>query len=282
MTNALVIVNYNDGRMAAELAQKLAGYDCLEAVIVVDNGSTDDSAEVLAGLEAGKLHVIRTDKNGGYSYAMNAGCRYAVQLLGECRIAISNSDIRPCDNDSLAVLMAYADTYAVVGPVIHQNGDISRGWRLPTARDDIMMNIPVFYRWYEKKHLFYPKELYFGRVSIVETVSGCFFVISSAFYEQMGGFDENVFLYYEENILGAAARKLRKRIAVINDVSVDHIHSATVDKNLNWRGKYDNLKRSQYYYEKEYNHAAEGKLFGLKLTADITRAIYTIAYGRGK
>ena len=66
----------------------------------------------------------------------------------------------------------------------------------------------------------------------------------------MGYFDEGVFLYYEENIMGIKTKKLGKNIIVCNNVDVIHDHSVSIDKSLKRIKKYDILKTSQEYFEK--------------------------------
>ena len=73
ITFSVVIPLYNKGR---EIARTLGGvaaqtYTPLE-VIVVDDGSTDDSARVVEGLDLPGVRLIR-QPNGGVSAARNRG-----------------------------------------------------------------------------------------------------------------------------------------------------------------------------------------------------------------
>ena len=65
---------------------------------------------------------------------------------------------------------------------------------------------------------------------------------------------ENVFLYYEENIIAKKAQVYDLKSCVDTSLSVTHLASQTVSKNLNKVRKYKALKKSMFYYEKEYNH----------------------------
>ena len=44
---AAVILNYNDSKAVMDLAGTIAGYGSIDRIIVVDNASTDGSAEIL-------------------------------------------------------------------------------------------------------------------------------------------------------------------------------------------------------------------------------------------
>ena len=166
----------------------------------------------------------------------------------------------------------------IVGPTIIEGNNLNRGWIVPKPMDDVAMNILGLYKKYQKRHLMYQDSYYNKDISKVGTVSGCFFAISSKHLEEMGYFDENVFLYYEENIIGVKTKDLGKNIIVANNIDVIHEHAVSIDKSLKRIKKYDILKNSQYYFEKTYNHASKGELFLLKLTSKITRIILLIKY----
>jgi glycosyltransferase involved in cell wall biosynthesis len=70
---SVIIPAYNHGRFLAEAAASVLAqtYGDLE-VVVVDDGSTDDTPQVLAAFQDPRLHVIRT-RNHGKSAARNRG-----------------------------------------------------------------------------------------------------------------------------------------------------------------------------------------------------------------
>ncbi len=278
MKNTIVIVNYNDCKTTLRLIDNIKDYKCLDLIVVVDNSSTDDSYSKLKKIKGKNISIIKTNDNKGYSSAINYGCDYILEKYDKCNIAISNSDIIISKESDLKKLFSYVDDKnVIVGPTIIQNDEVSRGWKLPTIIDDIASNLPS-HRKYEKRHLLYKDSHYSKDTSKVDTVSGSFFIISSSFYKQMNKFDENVFLYYEENIFGKIAKELGKNIIVANKINIIHEHSVSIDKNLNKLKKYDILKRSQYYYEKKYNKTNIIMLALLKITSVITRLLLKIKY----
>ena len=103
-------------------------------------------------------------------------------------------------------------------------------------------------------------------------------MISSKQLEEMGYFDEGVFLYYEENIMGIKTKRLKKNIIVCNNIDVIHDHSVSIDKSLKRIKKYDILKTSQEYFEKRYNGASKLELFFLKVFRHLTRILLLIKY----
>lgn len=279
MKNGIVIVNYNDYKTTKRLIDNIRDYKVFDKIVIVDNKSSDNSLKELKKLENKRIVVIDSGKNKGYSYALNVGCKYLIDKYKECKIIVSNSDIIiQSENDIKDLFELVKDKNVIVGPTIIEGNNLNRGWIVPKPMDDVAMNILGLYKKYQKRHLMYQDSYYNKDISKVGTVSGCFFAISSKHLEEMGYFDENVFLYYEENIMGVKTKDLGKNIIVANNIDVIHDHAVSIDKSLKRIKKYDILKNSQYYFEKTYNHASKGELFLLKLTSKITRIILLIKY----
>ncbi len=279
MKNGIVIVNYNDYKTTKRLIDNIKDYKIFDKIVIVDNKSSDNSLKELKKLENKRIVVIDSGENKGYSYALNVGCKYLIDKYKECKIIVSNSDIIiQSENDIKDLFELVKGKNVIVGPTIIEGNNLNRGWIVPKPMDDVAMNILGLYKKYQKRHLMYQDSYYNKDISKVGTVSGCFFAISSKHLEEMGYFDENVFLYYEENIMGVKTRDLGKNIIVANNIDVIHDHAVSIDKSLKRIKKYDILKNSQYYFEKTYNHASKGELFLLKLTSKITRVILLIKY----
>ena len=279
MKNGIVIVNYNDYKTTKRLIDNIKDYKVFDKIVIVDNKSSDNSLKELKKLENKRIVVIDSGENKGYSYALNVGCKYLIDKYKECKIIVSNSDIIiQSENDIKDLFELVKGKNVIVGPTIIEGNNLNRGWIVPKPMDDVAMNILGLYKKYQKRHLMYQDSYYNKDISKVGTVSGCFFAISSKHLEEMGYFDENVFLYYEENIMGVKTKDLEKNIIVANNIDVIHDHAVSIDNSLKRIKKYDILKNSQYYFEKTYNHASKGELFLLRLTNKITRVILLIKY----
>ena len=275
----MVIVNYNDYETTKRLLDNVKDYKVLKEIVVVDNKSTDDSLKKLKKLESKKITIIDSGNNKGYSYALNVGCKYLIDKYKVLNIVISNSDIIIDSENDIKDLNSYiSDKNVIVGPTIIQGNDLNRGFKVPTPWQDIKQNIVFWGKGVLANELNYPDNYYHKDISKVDTVSGCFFMISSKHLEDMGYFDENVFLYYEENIMGIKTKRLKKNIIVCNNVDVVHDHSVSIDKSLKRIKKYDILKTSQEYFEKTYNSASKIELFFLKVFRYLTRILLLIKY----
>ena len=102
---AVVVVTYNRADLLVRMLTGLAALDRLpEAVIVVDNASTDHTPEVLAAATNPGLQVIRPEENLGGAGGFHRGVR-AAHEQGFDRIWLMDDDVVPAP-DCLTVLLA--------------------------------------------------------------------------------------------------------------------------------------------------------------------------------
>ena len=77
-------------------------------------------------------------------------------------------------------------------------------------------------------------------------------------------------IYYEENITAAKLKHTQYEILVNNEVAIIHDHSVSIDKSINYINKFKILKKSQLYFEEQYNNATKMNLFFLRFTGRLT------------
>ena len=272
----IVIVNYNDFDTTKHLLDNIKNYKCLSEIVVVDNNSTDDSFEKLKEFESNRITIIKNSSRH-FSSGLNVGAKCLIKKVGECNIIFSNSDIIIKGEEDLNKLSSYIKgDIVVVGPTIEEKGKLNRGWRLPSTNKEILFNIPLVSRYFKKKFLQYDEEHYKGETSIVDVVSGCFFMVDSKFLKQNDYFDEKTFLYYEEQILAVKVRNANKKELIANKVKIIHDHSVSIDKSIKRVKKHKVLKTSQRYYCKEYLKANFIQMALLYITDFIFRIILYI------
>jgi len=275
MKVGFLIVNYNDFINTNKLVNNIKDYKCINKIVIVDNNSRKEEKDLLSSIKYDNVDIIYSNDNKGYSSAINIGSKYLIDKLGSCYIVISNADIIiEKEDDLLELLNTFDSNTAIVSPIINEHGNINKGWKLPKPKDEILCNIPVVHRKVRKK-LEYELEF---KINKVDVVSGCFFIIDSKILQSIGFLDENVFLYYEENILSKKIKQINKNVVINKDVVIFHDHSVTIDKNLNKIKKYKILKQSQFYFNKNYNGANVFELILLKITYYITYIILYIYY----
>ena len=259
-----VIINYNDYKTTINLINNIKDYKCLDLVLIVDNKSTDDSVKQLKKLVNKKIKLVEATENKGYAAGLNIGYQEIYNQLGNCDVIFSNSDIIiDSERDLIKLQKNLKKKIVVAAPVIDEHGILNRGWKLPSILDEILLNVAVLNKFIYKKNKY---KNYSENVTYVDVVSGCFFMTKTEALDKIKGFDENTFLYYEENIFSKKLLNNDYKLVINNKVKIKHEHSITIDKNIKKVNKYKILKESQKYYVKNYLKANKFNLALLFLT----------------
>ena len=257
----LVVVNYNDYKNTINFINSVKKYKIIDKIVVVDNCSTDDSYLNLKKICYDKVVLLKNASNKGYGSGINLGSKYLKDNYNIKNIIVSNTDIIINSEDDLVTMLNYLKgDVALVGPTVLENGGINRGWKIPSVWDDVVLNIPYIHRKLRKKLLFYKDSCYDAETTVVEALSGCFFIVRADALKKVDFFDENMFLYYEENVLGSKLKRNNYKSLIINNVKIIHNHSVTIDNSMNRIKKYKELKKSQKYFHKNYSRCS---LFGI-------------------
>lgn len=254
-----VILNYNGFEETIKLVHHIVSWDPGKldySVVVVDNSSTDDSFRRMqmefVGLQ--RVTVIQSERNGGYSYGNNFGVEYAMNCYHPVFIAIANPDVDLEQDTVIHALETFQvdEKIAMCAPVMKSLAGSFQihAQRLPTYRDDLA----ACWINYKPHSLIVDYETLNNNSNFVltEMLSGSFFVIRADRFTEIGMFDENVFLYCEERILG---RRLKDSgyIAVLRaDLFYTHAHATSTSKAFSEIKRWRILLKSRFYYQKKY------------------------------
>ena len=86
-------------------------------------------------------------------------------------------------------------------------------------------------------------------------------LVDACSFMEVGMFDEETFLYYEEPILAERLLKIKKRMYFASDVEIVHFEGGSTKRNK----KRDKIEMdSCVYYMKQYKHVPEWVLWLLK------------------
>lgn len=198
---SVVIVSFNTCGLLRECLQSLSRETrgLSAEVLVVDNASHDESAEMVAR-EFPDVRLIRSDTNLGFAAANNR----AFEVARGRYVVLLNSDafVSP-DALTRAVILMDAHPRAGLGGarLIGRDG----AWQPAARQFPSLLN-----KWLTLTGLAarYPRSKFFGRVdrtwadadreAEVDWVPGAFSIIRREALDAVGWFDEAFFLYYEE------------------------------------------------------------------------------------
>lgn len=235
---AVVILNYNtyDDTLACVDSIKKYTESSFYQIYVVDNASPDKSGSMLMTKFAGddKVSVIVSESNLGFSGGNNIGIRKALEDDFEY-IYLLNSDII-LQNDAFAfmqVAFESNDNVAVVGPSIF---DREKKYAQFARRGISLASYLASRRGFVK---FFPQvkdKLRFYKYSIDEDfvfdgmVYGCCFGMTADFIRQSKCLDENLFMFYEEDILAYILHSLGKRAMIASKAQIIHNEGVSTEK----------------------------------------------------
>lgn len=241
MSLAFVVVAY---RSAFELPGCLdsiradAGPQC--QIIVVDNASPDDSSSVAAG-HAAMPDIVTSGRNLGFG----GGCNLGVKQAKADTIFLLNPDarLRPGTTSLLAQALVAEPAIGVIAPrVVDPTGEsrAASAGAEPSLRSSIghflaLGRIPGIRR------LFRPVYLADSHVRTrPDWVSGAAMLVRKTAYDEVGGFDERLFMYMEDVDLCRRLREKGWAIGYEPDAVVEHAmgHSQSIDQPLRWYKAY--------------------------------------------
>ena len=214
-------------------------------LLVVDNGSNDDTAAVLPR-EFPQIQLIRSETNLGFARAVN---RAAQSAHGEFLLLL-NSDAR-AEPDALARAVAWMRAHpdcAVAGAQL-LNADGSRQNSIanfPTLATELLNKSLLRRLWPER---FPGKEQVFTAPVDVETVVGAFMLIRRLDWDAHGGLDERFLFFFEETDFCRQVRRAGRRVVHLPEVRVWHEQGATAKKVSAaarieyWRSRYAYFKK---------------------------------------
>lgn len=230
----IVIVCFNSGNVISSALGKLIDENCC-SIIVVDNHSTDNSVDFLKD-RFKNLTIIESSKNIGYGSAANLG----FNTIETEYVLLLNPDV---------LLSADLLNQVFVNALSSNNRQV------------------VFSPALDKKN--YTKQ---GN-QIVDYLIGAFLLIKYEPLKEIGFFDENFFLFYEEKDLELRFIQSGYDLILQSDLYVEHLKSASSGSSIeihylrNWHVAWSNL-----YYSYKHN------LFNSKLSGYALVIKYAFKY----
>lgn len=270
---ALIIVNYNTPLMTIETVHSIIDKNNEITIIIVDNSSTDNSKELLSGefSESNAVYLVFAEKNFGYAVGNNIGIAYAKKLGTVHFIGIMNPDVK-VEISTISALTNVLSKHPEIGLITAKtffNGEMTSpnfcAWRLPKVSNFIFLcTIPAFLlRYlYNKLNKVYSDQDYYddeyynsNNIVNVEVVQGCFFMCTLQTMLEIGMFDKETFLFFEENILAVKIKNINKVNAVLPKECIYHNHYVREQHLKNKKTKIfaiDCLHKSRCYFINKY------------------------------
>lgn len=263
MKCGIVILNYNDSGTTKKLLDTIQNYDAFAKIIVVDNHSEDNSYQELLHYQSEKVVVLQAKENGGYSKGNNIGVRYLIDHTDVDIIGISNSDVEFDESFVTKIIDdfgRYEDYAIITGLQMNKKGEVAAHpfWEEYSTGKYLKKNLfalwplsHIFKKGIDTEYIRRKLELNkkFFRVGAVE---GSLFFIRRNDFEELGLFDEGVFIYCEEDILAKKMKKAGKKTGVDRTVKYIHYGATTTKKVFTSKASRKHIFNSNVYYFRHY------------------------------
>lgn len=278
MKCSIIILNWNGADMLRQFLPSVITHttppEC--EVIVADNGSTDNSLEVLAN-EFASVRTIVLDKNYGFAEGYNK----AIEQIDSEYIVLLNSDVE-VTKGWLQPLLTYMDTHPTIGavqPKIHSwhkrnyfehagaaGGYLSilgypycRGRRFGKTEED--------------------RGQYDTILDNIEWTSGACMCVRTNIYKELGGLDAAFFAHMEEIDLCWRMRNKGRKLACVTDSIVYHLGGGSLH--------YDNPRKTYLNFRNNLLMIYKNKSFpwfvlSIRFLLDYAAAIMFLLTGRAQ
>ena len=278
MKLSIVILNWNGREMLRTYLPSVVQnttYDGVE-VVVADNGSGDDSIEMLCR-EFPSVRIVALDENYGFAEGYNRALR---QLSADYYLLL-NSDVEVRDKDWLTPLFSYMDEHpdcaacqpkmlSLLNPDTFEYAGAAGGFvdyfGYPYCRGRLLNKI-------EKDH---------GQYDTIQSIlwgSGAALFVRAKDYWNAGGLDNSFFAHMEEIDLCWRLRQLGRDVVCVPQSRVYHLGGGTLNKE-NPHKTYLNFRNNLILLYK--NLPSESRLwtvFAMRFVLDTLTAIAYLLTG---
>lgn len=269
----IVILNYNTFHDTINCIESVLKYNTAKIkIVIVDNGSTDSSNEIFVNYVKGKngsifagipekngiilqeFSYVRNDKNLGYAKGNNLGIELLKKDVSVSHVLILNSDVLFVEDIILDLeTMLMGENAAIASPCLYKKNNRDYDYncaRYYVSYWEILIHFLCFAhepKWLKnRKYILLKKDNLHGR-SEIGMPSGSCMLFSKSFASQIGIFDSNTFLYYEENIIAERSSRSGKKILIDFDLRCIHLGATSIKKSSSRMMTECEVKSASYY-----------------------------------
>ena len=255
---SVVIVNRNTRELLDECLASIHSLpDPVDVeVVVVDNGSTDGSAERVRDAHP-SVRLIRNPENTGYAFPNNQGL--AVSRGRYLLLLNSDTVVRPL---ALARLVEFMDAHpdaGACGPMLRfPDGRLQRScYSFPSPRT-YLAGMLALDRVFPRSRLFGNDNVRFGhdRTCPVEALLGAALLVRREVLERVGGLDEQLRIHYNDFDWCLRIREAGWRVYFVHDAEVvHHLQATTRAENRQLQLQPELVRNLFDYFRKHYGAA---------------------------
>jgi len=273
---SFIIINYNTKDLTYQTIKSiLNSFDNENSfeMILIDNASIDGSKEFFTNLEKkiDNFKYIYNEENYGFGKANNIGFKHST---GEY-IYILNSDTmlhtKNIDKIIKDKFSQYSDAGVIATKVQYEDGTPQPNVQNFTTLTGVFLRLLKIGQLVRNSKLLFkfinifPFKPHFVKVYLdnfnkereegfVDWASGCSLIFKRELYEKLGGFDENFFMYSEDEEICLRVHKLGYSILYTPNILITHLEGkSNTNKNINEFLTEEKVKSEFYLFKKHYS-----------------------------
>jgi GT2 family glycosyltransferase len=238
---SIIIITYNSQNYIEKCLSSIkdnARKNLRFNLILIDNASSDNSAEFIYNFQWKNLTFIKNNKNIGFAKAVNQGINYALKNFKSDYFLLLNPDAF-LEKDCVEKLVSKAVENKY-------NGLISPLIITPKTRQIWFSGAKIDWLRMRTKHL--PHSTAQG-LKKNAYLSGCCLLISKILIEKNNLFDERFFLYYEDVDYSLRAQKVGFNLILVEKAICYHNESQSSTSKIK---NYHLVKSGLLFFEKHY------------------------------
>lgn len=250
---SIVIVSWNVRELLKKCLKSIydnAGKTSIE-VIVIDNASTDASADMVEA-EFPQVISIENKKNVGFAVANNQGI---LRSRGEYVLALNpDTKLMP---ETLQHMIKFMDRKKNVGIAgcKHRNPDFTlqpsvRAFPTWSAMFFLFTKMAKMFPVSPPMWHYFRKDLDYKLTQPVDQVAGSFFMMRREMLNEIGLFDENFFIWFEEVDMCKRAKNNSWQVWYYADTDIIHYGGQSFAQQVLVRNQKDFFRSATYYMVK--------------------------------
>lgn len=249
---SFIIINFNTNELTKKCVDSIIKHlpEGSFEIIVVDNDSMKADKERLKEELSDKCNILESKVNLGFGAGNMMGANFANGNF----LCFLNSDVELTE-DCITPLCDYLREHEDVGCITPQQfnakGNQARSFRHKTGIRHELFGDSIFQKICPRKFPD-PDQDFNGQNIEVSQINGSFMLFPSDKFWAIGGFDINIFLYYEEYDMGIRMNRMGWKNVVMTKYKFKHIHGATI-KNHKSKTKRELYISKIYTYSKHHN-----------------------------
>ena len=245
---SLSIVTFNNEQIIERTLKSLVSHidqRISNIIYIIDNKSSDATVKIVSGQE-GNIKIIENEENVGFG----SGHNQILELLSSKYHVCVNPDIT-IENNVIYEMYEYMEKHPEIGlltPLVKfPDGRIQYLCKRTPTLWDLFIRLVLPRCFKNRQDYFMMKHTGYKTEFEVEYATGCFMFFRTSVFKELGGFDPNFFLHFEDADITRRVNQVSKTVFFPYNYV---LHDWQRGSHHNYRIMWITIKSAMYYFKK--------------------------------